>query len=307
VILIIYFQYKIDEGLENLCNQFMAIFRTIGEALFFSMQNQSVGIILGDLKTRNSIDFDIEPYYSPISIDAYVDVSNLRVLLAKKNISVIRSKEVNNEIQKETIDCQRFPLRQMLPSECRDTGVFLAKSFPFARNVVKLASCIIGLMSFFPRWKAVHLRIEGELVLNDAIRNMGLETYTMDQLQKTMDSISITPNLSAVYIASGIQEEKYNNVIKIISEKFPDLTMTRHKDVLMDYPELKNEFESLSLEEQALVDWLVCIGAPFFAGPHGSSYSYLIGYMRHYREFDTETTHLYPDYQPCWDAWFPRV
>jgi hypothetical protein len=83
--------------------------------------------------------------------------------------------------------------------------------------------------------------------------------------------------------------------------------VTRKNNILKYYPKIKEELESLSLEEQALIDWLVCIGAPFFAGTHASSFAYLAAYMRHYRGLDKETTNLWPEYQPLWDAWFPRV
>ena len=285
----------------------MAIFRTVGEALFYSTQNESVGIILSEVQTRNSIDLDIHPYFSKINIDSFVDVNELITLLANKNISVSRLQKDNNEIQNNIITCRRFPKRPMLPDESKEMGLFIGKSFPFAKNILKIASCIIGLMSFFPRWKAIHLRIEGDLLHIPAIREAGLETHTKGQVQQTINMISSTPNLSAVYIASGIQEEKYHNAVNIINEKLPHLTITRKKDILKDYPDIKKELESLSLEEQALVDWLVCIGAPVFAGNHASSFAYLAGYIRHYRGFDKETTHLWPDYQPYWDAWFPRV
>ncbi|WP_158618637.1 hypothetical protein [Methylomusa anaerophila] len=288
----------------------MAIFRTIGEALFYSTQNQSVGIILSDVQTRTSIDFDAYPYFSKISIDSYIDINDLTTLLGNRNISVRQSQEDienMNEIQNNIITCRRFPQRHMLPAESRDTGALIAKSFPFAKKMLKFAYHIIGLMSFYPRWKAIHLRIEGDLMQLSAIRDVGLETFTKSQLQQTIDMISITPNLSAVYIASGIQDEKYNNAVNIISKEFPHLAITRKKDILKASPAIKEEFEALCLEEQALIDWLVCVGAPFFAGLHASSFAYLAGYMRHYRGFDKETTHLYPDYQPCWDAWFPRV
>lgn len=303
--LIIYFQYKI-EGIEGLCNQLMAIFRTIGEALFYSTQNQSVGIILSDVQTRNSIDFDVVPYFSKIRVTSFIDVNELIALLEKRNISVRLSQKDTNDVQNNIVPCRRFPNRHMLPNESRDMGIFIAKSFPFAKNILKLASCIIGLMSFYPRWKAIQLRIEGDLI-HLPEENFTLATHTQNQLQEIINIISSTPNLSAVYIASGIQEEKYNNIVDIINEKLPHLTITRKQNVLKDYPEIQKELESLCLEEQALIDWLVCIGAPFFAGPHASSFTYLAGYMRYYREFDTETTYLWPKYQPDWDRWFPRV
>jgi hypothetical protein len=286
----------------------MGIFRAIGEVLFYSTKNQFVGIILNDVQTRISSDtIDFNTHFSKINMDSFVDVNELTTLLANRNILVRRSQEDNNQIRNTIISCRRYPRRHMLPNESRDTGIFIAKSFPFAKNILKIASCIIGLMSFYPRWKVIHLRIEDELMHFLPGRDVGLETHTKNELQQTIHMISSTPNLSAVYIASGIREEKYNHVVNTINEQLPELTITRKEDILKGFPEIKEEFESLCLEEQALVDWLVCLGAPFFAGPHSSSFAYLAGYMRHYRGFDKETTHLWPDYQPYWDAWFPRV
>lgn len=77
----------------------MGIFRTIGEALFYSTQNNSVGIILNDLQTRTSsdtVDFDIN--FSKIKYDSFVDVDELTTLLSNKNILVRRTQEVDNQI-----------------------------------------------------------------------------------------------------------------------------------------------------------------------------------------------------------------
>jgi hypothetical protein len=308
VILIKYFQYQI-KGIEGLCNQLMAIFRTLGEALFYSTQEPSepVEIILNDVQTRTSVDFDSEPYFSKINIDSFVDVNELTALMANKNISVRRLQDINHEVQIQVTYCTRFPHRNMLPNECQDVGEFLAKSFPFSKHTLKIASCIIGLMSHYPRWAVIHLRIEGDLLVFPSIRDAGLEAVEVEQLQKTINIISSTPNLSAVYLATGIQEEKFENVVNILNDKFPHITVTRKNNILKHYPKIKEELESLSLEEQALIDWLVCIGSPFFAGNHASSFAYLAAYMRHYRGWDKETTNLWPEYQPLWDAWFPRV
>lgn len=304
VIAILYLQYIVGDK-EGLCNQLMAIFRTVGEALLYSTRNDSVCVLLNDVQTRNSIDLDTEPYFSIINVDSFVDVNELATILGERNIKVLRSQEVNNLTN--VISCRRFQRRKMLPNESRDVGLFIGKSFPFAKKVLKIASCIIGLMSLFPKWKAIHFRVEGDLLHFPSIREIGLETHTRNQIEQTVNMISNTPNLSAVYMATGIQEEKFQIAVNMINENLPHLTIVRKQDILKNYPDIMKEFELLCLEEQALVDWLVCIGAPFFAGNHASSFSYLAGYMRHYRGFEKETTLLWPDYQPLWDNWFPRV
>lgn len=308
VIHIKYFQYQI-EGIEGLCNQLMAIFRTIGEATFYSSQNPSepVGIILVDVQTRTSVDFEFEPYFSNISIDSFIDVNELRSIMLNKNVSVKRIGELNTEVQGHIIFCRRFPHRDMLPNESGELGGFLAKSLPFSKHILKIASCIIGLMSRYPKWAVIHLRIEGDLLQFPSIREAGLDAFTKGQLQQAINNISKIPGISAVYLATGIQEERYNDVVKILNESLPHITVTRKNNILNDFPEIKKELDLLSLEEQALVDWLVGLGAPYFAGNHASSFAYLAGYMRHYRGYDKESTILWPDYQPLWDAWFPMV
>lgn len=56
-----------------------------------------------------------------------------------------------------------------------------------------------------------------------------------------------------------------------------------------------------------MVDWLVCVPPPYFIGPHSSSFSYLAGYMRHYRAYHPDAMELFPTYQPYLDIWFPCV
>jgi hypothetical protein len=304
VITILYIQYIVGDK-EGLCNQLMAIFRTVEEAMLYSTQNHSVCVLLNDVQTRNSIDLDTEPYFSKINVESFVDVNELVKILGERKITVLRSQEVNNPTN--VINCRRFQRRNMLPNESRDIGLFIGKSFPFAKKSLKIANCIIGSMSLYPKWKAIHFRVEGDLLHFPSIREMGLETHTRNQIEQTINMISSTPNLSAVYMATGIQEEKFQIAVNMINENLPHLKIIRKLDILKDYPDLLEEFESLCLEEQALVDWLVCVGAPFFAGNHSSSFSYLAGYMRHYRGFDNENTLLWPDYQPLWDKWFPRV
>ncbi|EOV9525666.1 O-fucosyltransferase family protein [Bacillus cytotoxicus] len=298
-------QYEIGE-IEGLCNQLMAIFRTIGEALYYAKQHDAVCILLKDVQTRNSVDFHKSPYFSKINIDSYLDVDECRALFYKKNILVKRHQPDMDETFKHMITCRRFLQRHILRDESRETGQFIAKSLPFAKHIQKLASCTIGLMSFYPRWRAIQLRIEGDLV-HLPVEGFDLAAHTENQLQQIINTIASTADLSAVYIASGVQEEKYHRIVARIKEHFPHLVIVRKQDVLQTYPGLQKELDALCLEEQALVDWLVCIGAPLFAGPHASSFSYLAGYMRHYRGFDKETTYLWPEYQPYWDQWFPRL
>lgn len=292
--------------MEGLCNQLMAVFRAIGEALYYAGQNQHVCILLGDVQTRNSVDLDVQPYFSPIPVDAFVDVAELTALLAAQNISVRRFQD-NPGHREPVISCRRYPLRIVSPDESRALGVFLGHSFPFAKRAARLANTVMGFMSRFSVWNAIQLRIEEDVLHLSDVRNMGMATYTETQLKHTIDTIARRPNLSAAYIASGIQEERYRQVADILQDTFPYLTILRKNDVLKHDPDLRVEFASLCLEEQALIDWLVCVCAPLFSGQHTSSYGYLAGYLRHYRGAGTESTDLWPAYQPLWDEWFPRV
>ncbi len=297
-------QYEI-EGLEGLCNQLMAVFGAVGEALYYAGPNQSV-CLLFDVQTRNSIDFDVQPYFSSIRIDSYVDVDTDEPAGSEKYLRR-RARDHASDTQCQIIRCRRYPQRVMSPDESRDAGVLLATSFPFAARVSKLANDILGRLSRYPRWKAIHLRIEKDVLHLPSVQSTGLEVYTNTMLQQTADSLASTPNLSAAFIASGVRDEEYGHVVNALRDEFPHLEITRKQEVLRENPDLLQEFQTLCLEEQALVDWLVCLGAPLFAGQHASSYAYLVGYMRYYRDFEKESTYLCPEYQPCWDVWFPRV
>ncbi|MEI7028199.1 O-fucosyltransferase family protein [Paenibacillus sp. y28] len=288
----------------------MGIFRTIGEARFYSSPNQATGILLNDAQTRTLADtIDVSTIFSKINIDSLVDVNELTQLLSKRNIEVRRvSERVHlHEAQHQIISCKRYPLRQMLPAENKELGVFIAESFPFPRKIRNIVNGILDLMSDSPKWMAVQLRIEDELVLFRPDGNAGFEAHVRNQLDQVLAIVSAHPGTHAVYIASGIREHKFASVVKAIHETFPHLKLTMKTDILAGSPMLWEELQSLCLEEQALVDWLVCINAPFFAGPHSSSFTYLAGYMRHYRGLDGAATHLWPEYQPYWDLWFPRL
>lgn len=302
----IYLTYQI-EGIEGLCNQLMAIFRTIGEAAFYVSQNLPAGIILDDVQTRNSIDLEREPYFSRINIDSFLDVDGMTKTLAARNILVERFRDDLLQNENQMVVCRRFPRRFMSPSESRELGLFIARSVPFSKRALRLAGYIMDYMSYYPNWKALHLRVEGDLVHLPSVRSIGLTTYVKNQLQQTIDMLSSTPDLSAAYLATGIQDEKYMDIASCLHERFPKLILQRKKDVLKTDSGLLKEFESLCLEEQALVDWLVCLGAPLFVGQHTSSFAYLASYMRHYRGFSAEATELYQEHQPLWDEWFPRV
>lgn len=302
---ILYFQNR-AEGLEGLCNQLMSVFRAITEALHYASRNIPSCILLSDGQTRNSIDFDREPYFSPLPIDAFVEVEELARLLAEKDISVQRLRDAKAD-REFVVMCSRFPLRSMTPDECRSTGTWIAQSFPFAGKTQTLARSIIDRMSFYPKWSAVHLRMEGDLLQLQDVRSIGLDAFAKHQLQQATDQITGISGLSAVYIASGTQDEKYKQAVKELTDRCPHIAVNNKADILRPLPELWRELEDLSLEEQALVDWLVCVGAPYFLGPHTSSFAYLAGYMRHYRGFERDTTRLWPTYQPAWESWFPRV
>lgn len=302
---ILYFQNRVED-LEGLCNQLMAVFRALTEALHCADRNMPSCLLLADGQTRNSIDFDRQPYFSPLPIDAFVEVEALERLLAAKNISVRRLRDAEAE-RDPVVLCSRFPLRSMTPDECRIAGTWIAQSFPFSRKTLNLARLIIGCMSIYPQWTAVHLRMEKDLMQLQDVRDIGLGTFTKQQLQQATGHMSGISGLSAVYIASGAREESYRQAVKELTDRCPHIAVKNKADILRPLPELWRELEALSLEEQALVDWLVCLGAPHFLGPHTSSFAYLAGYMRHYRGFERETTQLWPTYQPAWESWFPRV
>ncbi|MDR4926172.1 hypothetical protein [Peribacillus simplex] len=304
--IILYFKYRPEKN-EGLCNQLMAIFRIIGETLYHSKQGNNVGIILNDFQTRLSSDtVDFNTNFSKISFDSFVDVNKLIQLLSKENILVRRPEEIDNTNQQNVVFCNRFPIRSMTQVESKETGLFIANNFPFAKKVVNIASCIVNLMSPHTKWKAIHLRIEDELKNFQEDPNADFENHINNQISQTLNMIS-APDLSGVYLATGIKEGKYNKIVQMITKKLPHLFVANKMSILKDQPKLLNELNTLSLEEQALVDWLVCLGSPYFAGPHGYSFAYLAGYMRHYRGLDKESTQLWPGYQPLWDLWFPRI
>ncbi|PEL09355.1 O-fucosyltransferase family protein [Bacillus sp. AFS017336] len=284
----------------------MAFFRVIGESLYFSKQGNKVGIIINDFQTRNSsdiIDFDIN--FSKISFDAFVDLKELTQLLSKENILVNLPENIDSTKQ-DIVFCSRFLNRIMTSEENKENGAFIANHFPFAKKVLTISNAIIDSMSSYSNWKAIHLRIEDELVNFHSDSTTDFEGYIENQLLQAIDMIN-TPDLSAVYIAAGIKEEKFNKIAQIFNDKLPNLFILNKLEVLKNQPSLLKQLNDLSLEEQALVDWLVCIGAPHFSGLHASSFAYLAGYIRHYRGFDKVTTQLWPTYQPLWELWFPRI
>ncbi|MEB9624647.1 O-fucosyltransferase family protein [Enterococcus lactis] len=301
-----YIQYEIKE-LEGLCNQLMAIFRTLEEAFFYKNKGEPVCIILNDVQSRTSIDCDVYPYFRNIEVDAFVDVKGLIQLLNDRNIEVKHVKDVKLLSQNKILNCRRFPNREVTLEESTDLGLFVAKFFPFSKRILKISNFIIGAMSFYPKWKAVHLRIERDLTHIPDINKTGLNIFIQNQFKNIIELVINNEDLCALYIASGLLENEYTALVDSLKEKKPDLKVINKKQLLKNYPDIQKEFNNLSLEEQALIDWLVCIGAPLFIGPHASSFSYLASYMRHYRGFNTEATYLFPEYQPYWNKWFPCV
>ncbi|MFB5269069.1 O-fucosyltransferase family protein [Paenibacillus enshidis] len=286
----------------------MAIYRTIWETIHHSKEDPPAGFMLNNLQTRTSINLDTNPPFAPIPPESIIDVEALIPLLEEKQIPVLKENSVLKE-EDVIIHCTRFLHRFSMPyDECREIGQFLAKSFPFAKNLQKLANFIIGSMSLYPKWKAIQLRIEGDLLLFEETRQIGLETVTKNYLDElVVASLVNEPDLNAVYFATGVQEERYNEIVQQLNEQFPHVTFLRKTDILKDFFPFQQEFESLCLEQQALIDWLVCIGASSFVGAYGSSFAYLAGYMRHYRGFPESATQLLMAQHTTWDTWFPRV
>ena len=300
-----YFQNRV-EGKEGLCNQLMAVFRTLTEAFHSAGRNEPSCILLADGQTRRSVDSEQEPYFLPLPIDAFIDVPQLEEALATKHVSLRRVQNLQAE-QVQPVLCSRFPIHSMTHEESRDAGIWIAASFPFAAKPLKLAHWIIEKMAVYPTWSALQLRIEGDMLHFPEVSSIGLDAYATQQVQLASECMARIPGLQAVYVATGAQGEKFKYVSSELTKHFPQLEVKHKTTILSLSPELWREFEDLSLEEQALVDWLVCVGAPYFLGPHVTSFSYLAGYIRHYRGFEPEATQLWPAYQNAWESWFPRV
>ncbi|NOU79486.1 hypothetical protein GC101_11415 [Paenibacillus sp. LMG 31459] len=299
-----YFQNRVGE-MEGLCNQLMAIFRTVSEAFHSVEQGEPSCILLADGQTRNSIEMGPEPFFSPVSIDAFIEVDRFEKVLAARNVSLKRMRDA--EIDRVAVSCSRFPVSSIPEDEARTTGAWIARTLPFAAKPLKLAHYIIGWMSSYPKWAAIQLRIEDDIMYFEANRSMGLDGFAQLQVQQAAGELSQIPAVSAIYVATGASEDFLRHSTTELTIRFPEANQIHKKDILSLAPKLWEEFEAMSLEEQALVDWLVCLGAPYFLGPHGTSFSYLAGYMRHYRGFDSDLTRLWPEYQQYWDLWFPRL
>lgn len=303
----IYLQYKIEE-LEGLCNQLMAVFRTIGEALFYINTEKTVYFILNDFQTRTSVNFDTHPFFKNVSADSFIDINKLTTDLKHKNINVISSsKLLPLDIQNKIIHCRRFPIRQMTLEENKELGLFIAKSFPFSKKIVEIADLIINLLSVYSQWMSIHLRIEKDLIYRPDIQDEGINTFISVQFEKIIEIVTNTENLSAIYIASGIHQDEYNAFVNKLKQHNSKLIILNKKEIFKNNLNIQNKINELTLEEQALIDWLVCIKAPLFSGPHSSSFSYLAGYVRHYQGINNNLTNLFPNYEFYWDKWFPRV
>ncbi|WP_405115513.1 hypothetical protein MHH28_12985 [Paenibacillus sp. FSL K6-1217] len=300
-----YFQNHVH-GMEGLCNQLMALYRALSEAFLCTEQGEPACIILADGQTRNFINLTDEPFFSPLSIDAFIEVDQFQAVLSSRSVSLLRLRDAES-LSEPVVKCSRFPISTLTPEEARNTGIWIATSIPFAARPLRLAQMIIASMSCYPKWAAFQLRIEGDILYGQEAMNISLEDYAQQYVHRAADHLAQFPAMSAVYIATGVEEEVLRRASKELTERFPDTVLLNKKEILRLSPVLWGEFQALSLEEQAMVDWLVCLDAPHFLGPHGNSFSYLAGYMRHYRGLDPESTLLWPEYQPYWDLWFPRV
>ncbi|MEK3792230.1 hypothetical protein MKX42_10955 [Paenibacillus sp. FSL R7-0204] len=297
-----YFQNRVF-GMEGLCNQLMALYRTISEAFMCVQQGEEACIILADGQTRNFIDLSDEDFFSPLPIEAFIEVDQFHRALAAKGVSLLRPWDV--VASHEPInECSRFPISPMSPDDSRNIGIWIAESIPFAQKPLLLAQSILGWMSQHPCWAALQMRLESDVMYN---QNFQYDEYVREQDRLATDSIAQFPEVSAVYVATGVNEEFLLEAMPEFRERHSQAIILTKRNFLRLSPEMLAEFESLSLEEQALVDWLVCLGAPYFAGPHTSSFAYLAGYMRHYRGFEPDSTSLWPIYMLYWDMWFPKV
>ncbi|MEK5030956.1 hypothetical protein MKY96_05915 [Paenibacillus sp. FSL R7-0302] len=300
-----YFQNHV-QGMEGLCNQLMALYRAVSEAFLCIERGESACIILADGQTRNFINLTDEPFFSPLSIDAFIEVDQFQSVLASRSVSLLRLRDAES-LSEHAVRCSRFPISTLTPEEAHNTGIWIAASLPFAAKPLELAHTIIGSMSHYPKWAAMQLRIEGDILYGQEAMNISLDNYAQQYVHLAAGHLAQFPAMSAVYIATGVKEEVLRRASKELTERFPDTVLLSKKEILRRSSGLWEEFQALSLEEQALVDWLVCLNAPHFLGPHGNSFSYLAGYMRHYRGLEPDTTLLWPEYQPYWDLWFPRV
>ncbi|SDX18512.1 GDP-fucose protein O-fucosyltransferase [Marininema mesophilum] len=300
--MILFFE-NIVRSHEGLCNQLMGVFRTVGEALFFSSKGHSVGVILNEFYTRTSINFDSS---RKIPIDSFIDMQSLTTLLSSRNILVIQSKkEIPSLLRKNIFKCERMPLnRKMSIEEHKNMGIFIANFFPFAKKVQDISSLTINELSVYKKWKGIHLRIERDLLT--VMSEESLDILNITQIKTICNSVSSDKDLSTIYIASGLQENEYNRVVCQIKQQHPYLTILNKSNILKNNPKIEQQFNSLCLEEQALVDWLVCLEAPFFSGCYFSSFAYLAAYMRHYRGFRSGMTKLEGSHE-FWDEWFPRL
>ncbi|SDY75944.1 O-fucosyltransferase family protein [Thermoactinomyces sp. DSM 45892] len=298
----LYIRYSI-QGNEGLCNQLMAIFRAVGEALFHQGQGKEVCLVLSDVQTRTTVDLTKEPHFQPIKIDSFIDVDGLSEMLEEKKIQVKRIEEVHKLDAGLLLTCNRMPNRRATPEEIKDLGILFANLFPWSKEVIRLSNFVMDSMSSYPLWTAAQLRIERDLLSFSSIGESRLASIRESQFDSVIKFFSGTKNISAIYVASGSQASEYEALITRLKEINPSIVAINKKDIFGMNLELKKEFDDLCLEQQALIDWMVCTRAPLFIGPHSSSFSYLAAYIRHYQHF----TNLHPDYQACWEDWFPRL
>ncbi|MDQ0416993.1 hypothetical protein J2Z48_001165 [Croceifilum oryzae] len=197
-------------------------------------------------------------------------------------------------------------MRDMSEVEHRILGQFIAHHFPFAKRALSLAHFISQVVStVHPKWEAIHYRVEKDLLV--MIPPEVLDVHKNNQMESALSTISSVQDLSAIYLACGLQDQEYDNVVDQIKHHYPHIEVYNKKHILKGFPEIEFQFNLLTLEEQALVDWLVCQAAPSFSGWYNSSFSYLAAYIRHYRGISSTNTKLGPETTGIWDVWFPRI
>lgn len=297
----------------GLCHMIMGIIRTVDECIHRTQNGSKVTLVLEDLQTRtstDSIDFDVN--FAPIPYDAIINVEQLQAFLQSYQIEVKRAKEINYSAV-NILYCERYLVRPLSAQEHKNIGLLAVNHIPFNKKMIEISRWIMQQLDQLSQkeagWSAFHLRIEEELINKFYFGNTNdVKQYRNDQLAALSNNIESFMPDPVVYIAHGLKDENYSQIKDELSARYPAATITTKKELLSEHNELyRYIFESCSLEEQAFLDWLVCMQAPHFTGIHYSSFPYMAAYYRHYKGVPAHTTKLLPPEQWYWDHAFARV
>ncbi|KUI65521.1 hypothetical protein VM1G_01215 [Cytospora mali] len=118
----------------------------------------------------------------------------------------------------------------------------------------------------------VHLRTE-----NDALSNWpSFEEQTTSYLARAS---SLNPPPRYAYLATGNTTEAAKFAMRALSQQSLHI-VTKH-ELMSDFPELLSQLNSLSWDQQALVDFIVLLQAEYFLGVSPSSFSMNVALKRH--------------------------